>query len=322
MSEQPLRIARGAMATRFEIALFGDDPIALRAAAEEALDEVQRVEQLLSWRKSTSPVARLNAGAAGVPIKVTPELFSFVRRCHELWELGNHAFDITVGPLMQAWSGLAERGQTTDEPALAAARDACGMQHVELNPKDYTVKFARPGMRLDFGAVGKGYALDLATEVLRDAGVTSALIHGGTSTVCAIGHPPDAGHWRVAVEYPPGDEVVESLPVLTVVDLCDEAMSVSAVWGRVFRIGQDTFGHVLDPRTGRPAGEALLSIYVCREATEADAMSTALLTEGASGVGHFETSRPDARTLVLGGRRESGNYSIAAHGIGWRPLAC
>lgn len=320
MPELPITVARNAMATRFEIALFGGDPVDLRAAAEEALEEVQRVETMLSWRQPASPLARVNACAGQEPVRVNPELFALLRRCRELSELGNGAFDITVGPLMRAWGFHATDGQVADEAALAAAQQACGMRFVELDEAGLTVRFTRPGMRLDFGAIGKGYALDLAAEVLRDAGVTSALIHGGTSTVCAIGRPLGEAGWKIAVEYPPGASVGDPLPVLTVLSLCDTALSVSAVWGRVFRVGQDTFGHVIDPRLGRPANRALLSIFISPNATESDALSTALLVEGPPGVAELRERCPATRTLVLAPGATESSYEIAAHGIDWRPL--
>ncbi len=307
------------MATRFEIALTGGDPVALRAAAEEALDEVQRVEAMLNWRQPASPMARLNALASREPVRVNPELFALLIRCRDYFELSEGAFDISLGPLVRAWEAQANTGNSLDESALAAAHASCGMRHVELDAAGQTVRFARPGMRLEFGAVGKGYALELAAQVLRDAGITAALIHGGTSTVCAIGHPPGETGWKIAVEYPPGEATDGSPPVLTVLELCDTAMSVSAVWGRVFRVGQDTYGHVIDPRTGHPVRLALMSIFVTESATESDALSTALLTDGLPAVAHFRTVRPAARTLVLGSDPTTSQFPITAHGIEWRP---
>jgi thiamine biosynthesis lipoprotein len=320
MNAAPVTVARNAMATRFEIALFGDDPVALRAAADEALDEVQRVETMLNWRNPSSPLARLNARAALEPVRVNPELFDLLRRCQEFTRLAGGAFDITVGPLVRAWEAQANIGQAVNDPALADAREACGMHQVALDDASLTVRFQREGVRLEFGAIGKGYALELAAGILRDAGIASALIHGGTSTVCALGTPPGEPAWKVAVEYPAGSPANGPLPVLAVIGLRDASMSVSAVWGRVFRVGQNTFGHVLDPRTGAPADRALLSIYVSDNATETDALSTALLTEGPAGVDLLRQRRPQARTLVLA-RGSGGNlFDVVAHGIDWLPL--
>ena len=95
MSESPVTVARQAMATRFEVALFGGDPVALRAAAEEALDEVQRVETMLNWRNPASPIAHLNARASAEPVRVNPELFALLQQCQAFGEVSHRAFDIT-----------------------------------------------------------------------------------------------------------------------------------------------------------------------------------------------------------------------------------
>jgi len=319
MNSSPVTVARQAMATRFEIALFGDDPAHLRAAAEEALAEVQRVETLLNWRQPASPAALINDRASHEPVRVNGELFALLARCRELSRLSGGAFDITLGPLIRAWEGHAAGRSQVNEAVITAARGQCGMHFLQLDPVHQTVRFTRAGMRLEFGAVGKGYALELAAEILRDAGIHSALLHGGTSTVYAIGHPPGATHWKIAVEYPPGESAGEPLPTLAVVELRDTAMSVSAVWGRIFRIGRDSYGHVIDPRTGNPTQRALLSIYVGDSATESDALSTALLTDGTPAVERFLDLRPDARTLVLSANGPPGQYQIVSNGIAWHP---
>lgn len=319
MNPSPVTIARQAMATRFEIALFGDNPTFLRAAAEEALDEVQRVEALLNWRQPASPAALINARAEHEPVRVNAELFALLVRCREYFDASEGAFDITVGPVVRAWEAQTTGRPQVDGAAIAAARASCGMQFMELDPVRQTVHFARRGMRLEFGAVGKGYALELAAEVLREAGITAALLHGGTSTVCAVGHPPGEATWKVAVEYPPGEAVDGRVPTLAVLELRDTAMSVSAVWGRIFRIGQDQYGHVIDPRTGQPTQRALMSIYVSDSATESDALSTALLTDGPAAVERFRTVRPRARTLVLAAAPSPGRFQIVAHDVDWHP---
>src|SRR5439155_4204671 len=180
---------------------------------------------------------------------------------------------------------------------VSQARDNVGMDKVFLDEESYTVKFAQPGMMLDLGAIGKGYAIERAVEILREAGVTSALLHGGTSTVYALGHPPDAEHWKVAVENPPPSAGATPFSGPLVL-LKDEAVSVSAIWGRSFEVEGKLFGHVLDPRTGWPAAGAVLAAVILPSATETDALSTALLTLGADGRERIEKLRPGMRTLL------------------------
>ena len=162
------------------------------------------------------------------------------------------------------------------------------------------------------GAIGKGYAVERAVEVLREAGVTSALLHGGTSTVQAIGQPPGEECWKVAVGRPtPSPDAAAGL--LASVSLKNEAMSVSAVWGNHFQVEGRTFGHIIDPRTGEPAVGTALAAVVLASATETDALSTALLTAGRAGHERIAGLRPGMKTLVVS--EAGGQLRVEAKGI-------
>ncbi|HXG46212.1 MAG TPA: FAD:protein FMN transferase [Methylomirabilota bacterium] len=310
-------VARHAMATRFEIVLHGGDPAALRAAGEEALDEIERLEARLSLYRPTSEIAHVNARAAVAPVRVSPEVFGLVERAQRLWSETEGAFDITVGPLMRCWGFMGGNGRMPEPAALAEARSRVGMHWVELDSQRFTIRFHRDGVMLDLGAIGKGYAIDVAAGILREAGVQSAFLHGGTSTIYALGKPPDREAWKAAVERPPVDPAGEP-ELLAVVPLCDEALSVSAVWGKAFQTANKTFGHVIDPRTGEPTQAAMLAAVALPDATDTDALSTALLTAGPGGVEAMTRSRPGMRSVVLFPGAEGGLRRIA-HGLSLAP---
>ena len=322
MNSTPVTLARHAMATRFEIVLHGDNPVALRAAGEEALDEIDRIEAQLSLYRNTSEIAHLNARAARGPVRVSPEVFRLLDQAKQLSAETQGAFDITIAPLVRCWGFMGGTGALPAAEAIAEARARIGMHLVELNERDFTVCFAREGVMLDLGAIGKGYAIEQATMILREDGITSAILHGGTSTVSAIGHPPDANAWKVAIERPV--ENSDTPPAtLAVVPLKDEALSVSAIWGRSFHSGDKTFGHVIDPRTGAPTCSALLSAVVLPSATETDALSTALLTLGPPGLARIAGLRTATRCLVVS--RHDGQpepLQIEAVGIECNGTAC
>lgn len=263
------------MATRFEIVLHGDNPNSLRAAAEEALDEIDRLEAQLSLYRDTSEVARLNREAHLHPVRVTPALFRLLTRARDLSCETGGAFDITVAPLVRCWGFMHNAGALPEADTVEAARAKVGMHLVELDANNLTVRFAREGVMLDLGAIGKGYAVDRAAELLREAGVASALIHSGTSTAVAIGRQPDGAKWKIAITPPDNAATTEPL---SVVEIENESLSVSASWGRSFSAGGKSYGHIIDPRTGAPAEGAFLSVVVLPAATESDALSTALLT--------------------------------------------
>ena len=297
------------MATRFEIVLHGGDPSALRAAGEEALDEIDRLEAQLSLYRPGSEVARLNAQAHERAVRVTPGLFRLIERARELSSATQGTFDITVAPLMRCWGFMGGTGSMPEDAAVQEARALVGMHLLELDADQFTVRFTRPGVMLDFGAIGKGYAVDRATELLREAGVTSALLHGGTSTAFALGRLPNGALWKIAVTSPTNESAAQ--PVAAV-ELEDESLSVSAVWGRAFRAGGKSYGHIIDPRSGRPAEHARLSAVVLRSATETDALSTALLTAPEL-MPLLIGQRPEMRCLVVSSSEEA--PQIAAHGL-------
>lgn len=314
----PLTLACHAMATRFELVLHGERSASLRAAGEEALRLVEDLENQLSLFRSGSEIAHLNARAAREPVRVTPALFALLEHAQTLQQESGGAFDITVAPLVRCWGFMGGKGCMPSAEEVAEARARVGMHLVHLNPADLTVQFAREGVMLDLGAIGKGYAIERAAEVLREAGVTSALLHGGTSTVHAIGRPPDEECWKVAIELPAALRGTRPT-LLAAVALTDESLSVSGVLDQSFEVGGRTFGHILDPRTGEPAEAALLAAVALPSATETDALSTALLTSGQAGHGRIAGLRPGMRTLVVS--RSNDGLNIEATGIQLPPTA-
>jgi len=332
------------MATRFEIALYGDDPVALRSAAEEALDEIQRLESKLSLYRPDSEIAHVNARAAEEPVRVSPELFRLLEQTRQLHEETEGAFNITVGPLMRAWGFVGDSGHLPDPQILEQARQCVGMNHLHLDADRQSVRFLRRGVMVDLGSIGKGYAIEKAAEILRETGVSSALIHGGTSTTFAIGAPPGEEAWKIAIERPPHPGPLDEHPLtlalspkgererqavsgkppaetttpampLAIVSLREMALSVSGVSGKSFQIGGSTYGHVIDPRTGAPASAAILAAVCAASATESDALSTALLTLGVVGHQKISALRSGMRTMVVEQPRSSGE-SLQIHSSG------
>ncbi len=162
-------LARNAMATRFEIVLHGGNAVALRAAGEEALEEIDRLEAELSLYRPASQIAHVNARAAREPVRVSPRVFGLLRHAKNLHEETGGAFDITIAPLVRCWGFMGGSGHLPGPTELSEARSKVGMQHVQLDEADFTVRFERPGIMLDLGAIGKGYAIESAAEILREA---------------------------------------------------------------------------------------------------------------------------------------------------------
>ena len=270
---ETVTVAAEAMATRFEVALHGAPEAILRAAAEEALAEITRLEGMLSLYQPTIEIAQINNRGDREPVRVSPEVFSLLEHCVALGEQTGGGFDITLAPLMRCWRFMNDSGAVPSDAALAEARALCGWPQLRLDPEHTTVQLATNGAMLDLGSVGKGYALEQAATLLQENEFENFLIHGGTSTVCARGVQADGEPWRIAVEHPDADQ-----PPLSIVDLQNESLSVSGIGGKSFidDAGVEQ-GHVIDPRTGRPTQAARMAAVVCSSATVSDAWATALL---------------------------------------------
>lgn len=318
-----VRLAVEAMATRFELVLpHGDaglSPTGLRAAGELALAEIVAAEALLSTYRVTAQLAQINARAFREPVRVAPVVFELLRQAREGSRRTGGAFDPTVGALVRAWREIpASDPHWADQ--LAAARESTGWRHVELNPESLTIRFQVAGVRLDLGGVGKGWALDRAVEALREAGVTRALLHGGTSSVVALGAPPNTPAWRIQLgteTSPSGGGSEPASPASPfnqpVFLLHDTSLSVSATWGRLHHDPRGGLqGHVIDPRTGEPVPGPRRAVVVGPLAMETDLLSTALLVAGTEGLGWLR----DFGDGVQGWVESSPGFRPAVSGVG------
>ncbi len=306
------------MGTRFEILLYGSGESALRSAAEEALDEVERLEKKISLFRADSTISRVNALAAEEPVKVETDVFQLLQACQRYWTQTGGFFDISIGPLMKLWGFRGERDSGPTPEDIAEAREQIGMQHVLLDEQNRTVFFRRPGMRLDFGGIGKGWAIDEAAQILRDAEIESALIHGGTSTVCAIGTPPGDAAWKIALKPPPPEILPNGQPwptdFLREIELRGNCLSVSGLAGRMAETGGIREGHVIDPHTGTPVRDFLFSAVVAPKAADTDAFSTALLAAGPELAQKLANEEKPLSVLLL----EKSRGETHLHEFGWQ----
>lgn len=287
------------MGTRFELVLHGGDEFFLRAVGEEAIQEIEEEHRRLSVFDAVSQVGRVNAGAAGRPVGVDRDLMELLVLGERVWEESGGAFDPAVRGLMERWghrggrdahpTGEEDHGGQDARPTI---RDTCETDtpptfgEVALDREACTVAFSRPGIGIDLGGIAKGYALDRAAAIVRHAGVESALLHGGTSSIVAIGSPPGMEGWRVRLGCLGSEDAPAELL------LRDMAASVSAADGRVSNAGA---GHIIDPRSGQPAEMTSVAVACGRSCVGAgalaDAWATALVVLG---------GRPDRMPSKIG----------------------
>jgi len=267
--------SRLSMACVYSIEAYGPDRAALPRIVDEAFDEVDRIDRLMSHYKPDSAVSRVNREAARHPVTVEPELFDFIMEAMRYNHESDGAFDITVGPLMKAWGFFEGEGRVPTDDELAAARQHVGGAHVMLNPTARTIGFDASGVELDLGGIAKGYAFDRVVRLLRQRAVAAALISAGGSTIYALGAPPGRNGWDVAIEDP-----VDPRKTALTMQLEDRALSVAGTSVKWFEAGGVRYSHIMDPRTGRPV-QGLLSVAVlANSGTEGDALDDVFFVLG------------------------------------------
>ena len=281
----------------------GPDAAALPEIVGAALDEVDRVDRLMSHYRPDSPLSRLNREAASGPVAVEPELLAFLDVCLRWSRESDGAFDVTVGPLMKAWGFFRDEGRVPGKEELAAVLQVVGYRHVALDRAAGTVRFDRPGVELDLGGIGKGYAVDRVVDLLRRRGIASALVNLGGSSVYGLGAPPGREAWEIGIQDP-----THPAKTALTVTLRDRALSVSGGYARFFEKDGVTYAHIMDPRTGKPV-QGILSVAVLTEgATDGDALDNVLFVQG------LDRARPFLERYRSTGRCSSCRDPAAAGG--------
>lgn len=271
---QLVRRARYLMGTMFEISAWGRDREATLRAIDGAFSAIREADEILSSYRPESALNRLNAAPPNEAVPTVPTLFETLEASLEYSRLSGGAFDVTVAPLIEVWRRAAETGRLPSEQALGRARTLVGADKIELGPGNQ-VRRAAAGVRINFGAIGKGWALDRAADVLREHGVSNALIDAGESTLYGLGDDGEQKGWLIVVRDPRGGGRSD-----IEFRLHDAAVSTSASYERFFEIQGRRYSHIIDPRSGLPVEGMLSATVTAPTATEADALSTAVYVLG------------------------------------------
>jgi thiamine biosynthesis lipoprotein len=293
--------SRPAMGTTFDVHLYAADRARADALFEVAFEEIERVEAVFSNYRPTSELSRINREAASSPVVTDPEVFDLLARAFAVSRLSGGAFDMTVGRLMKAWGFFRGAGRYPSDAELKRALRETGWRRVRLDAAARTTSFTAPGVELDPGGIGKGYALDCVAKVLREAGVAAALLSSGSSSVYALGAPPGKEGWPVRVPDP-----LNRARVLSTVVLRDRSLSTSGNYEKFFRLGGRTYSHIMNPRTGRPVEGVLQTTVIAAEATDSDALSTAVFVLGPARAAALLKNFEGAAALVVTDRKGAG----------------
>ncbi|MDZ7618390.1 MAG: FAD:protein FMN transferase [Patescibacteria group bacterium] len=301
-----IRLSRPAMACEFEILLNAGQYPEGAETALQALDLLDPIEEQLSIFRPGSVVCQLNRDAADRPVEVEPCLFELLVLAAQLHGETDGAFDITSAPLWEAWGFAGRSPRAPSEAELHAALARVGGHLIELDPAARTVRFLRDGLRLNFGSIGKGYALDRCAEALAAAGVHDFLLHAGGSSIVARGDClSDPPGWIVGIPHPlrPNRRLAE-------LRLVNRALATSGSRFQSFLHEGRRLSHVLDPRTGWPAEGVYAATSVAFDAATADALSTAFFVLGEEETGRFCEMHPDVAAVLCVPSPTGGGYAL------------
>ena len=299
----PLTVYRHrAMACDFEISINEVD-----SPAENALDVfdiVDREEDSLSVFRATSVVSRINSLASEMNVSVPSKIFDRLLICRSLWEETEGAFDITSSPLWKLWGFAKGEGRVPSNSEIDKALEKIGMQHVILNEDDQTVAFDLPGVEINFGAIGKGFALDDAATFLTKTSLENYLIHGGMSSIlCRGGRAGDKildsngslrPCWSIGIADP-----IEPERRLATLCLTDDAVGTAGSGRQYFFHRGKRLSHIINPKTGCPAVGILSVTVVTNDPARADALSTAFFVMGVEKTDKFVRKHPDCHVLFV-----------------------
>jgi thiamine biosynthesis lipoprotein len=274
---------------------------------QASLQQLRSIETLMSYHRDDSELANVNRNAFKEPVKISSQTFEVLQQAIKFSKLSDGAFDITVGPLVDLWRKAGEVNAIPSDAELAEARSKVGYEKVILDVNETTVRFAVEGMKLDLGGIAKGYAIDKAVEAMQNCGATAGLVDVGGNIRC-FGKPKDKPYWRIGLQDPNenlGSRIsdfgfpAEAGKPLLVLKLNDAAVATSGHYRRFAQIQGKKYSHIIDTTTGSSSDKLASVTIIAKDATTADALSTAVIVLGAEkGLALIE-KLPETKAILI-----------------------
>lgn len=284
--------SRPQMGMRFQITLYAADEKTAEEAASAAFRRIKEINAIMSDYEPESELSRLSrSSGSGQAVALGDQLWFVLSRSQEFSRRSGGAFDVTVGPCVWLWRKARREHRLPDPAALAETMKAVGYKNIQLDPKRRTAKLLAPNMRLDLGAIAKGYAVSEAVAVLRERGIASALVVGG-GNMAAGDPPPGKLGWRIAVSSL--DAPTPSRHVL----LARASLSTSGDFFQFLEIGGKHYSHLVNPRTGIGLTDHCQVTVIARDGITADGLSTAVSVMGPKAGLNLVRSTPGAEALI------------------------
>lgn len=262
------------MGSRFDLTVVADNQTQGDAYLDMAIAEISRIERLISSWDANSQTSKINQNAGVAPVKVDQELFNLIQRAIKISKLTQGAFDISYASMDRIWKFDGSVMEMPSEEAIRQSVAKVGYQNIVLDQEKGTVFLKKEGMKIGFGAIGKGYAADRAKALLLKNGVTSGIINA-SGDLNAWGTQPDGKDWMVAIVNPLNKEKVFSwLPVK------DQAVVTSGNYEKFIILNGERYTHIIDPRTGHPSKGVRSATIFTANAELADALATSIFVMG------------------------------------------
>jgi len=262
------------MDTFCEISCYSGSRDKSAAAINAAFEEMQRIERVFNKFDENSEVSKINSRSSLEKISVSKEVFKLTQDSIYYSAISEGAFDITVAPLMEIWGFVRKNKTAPDKVVIQEALKSVGYKNIELDPKDLSVRFLNKGVKIDFGGIAKGYAVDRAKDVLVSKGIKNGIVNLG-GNIFVLGRAPGGKSWKIGVEDPRNKgKLLQSF------ELTDRAISTSGNFERFFEIAGKRYSHIISPLTGEPCQGIISVTVVADSAEQSDSLSTAIFVMG------------------------------------------
>ena len=285
---------RVVMGTFARVVVVAKDSAAAQDCIDSAIEAIEKVDDLMSDYKDDSDIGVLNREGFGRAIKVSEWTFEVLQRSIEFSRVSCGSFDVTIGPLMELWHRASEANSLPSEKELAEAKARVGYEKLLLDANERSVRFSIDGMKVDLGAIAKGYAIDKAVEAMQQQGAVGGMVDIGGDIRCFGKALGGKNNWVIGLQDPNlGSELMLTVKV------GDEAVATSGDYQQFILIEGKRYGHIFDRETGSSAGNLSSVTIICPNATDADALATAVSVLGREkGLALIETM-PQVEAILI-----------------------
>lgn len=273
-AQQPYKRTLKLMGSRFDITVVANDSLQANKHIDTAVAEISRIEKLISSWDDNSQTSEINRNAGAKPVKIDKELFNLIERAIGISKLTDGAFDISYASMDRIWQFDGSMTVMPSEKEIKSSVEKVGYQNIVLDKKNSTVFLKLEGMKIGFGAIGKGYAADKAKTLLISKGVPSGIINA-SGDMNTWGKQPNGNDWKVAITNP-----MDKNKVFALLPITNGAVVTSGNYEKYVNFDGKRYTHIIDPRTGYPSAGIISVTVFAPKAELADALATSVYVMG------------------------------------------